>query len=135
MSRGNMLTIKNGDKIIAMEEFQGWLQEQLDLHNWTASDLAERAGVGPSTITRILTGERKAGPDVCTKIAQALSEDPDKVFRLAGILPEKGSNEASGRNEFEEELLYWNRQLPEDQQEFILETVKGLAVRHAAKKR
>lgn len=126
-----MLTLKNDTKIGIMEEFSGWLQEQLNLRNWNASDLAKRAGVGPSTITRILTGERGAGQDVCTKIAQVLGEDPDKVFRLAGILPEKGSDKGNGRSDFEEELLYWTRQLPESRQEAILEIVKGMVATRA----
>lgn len=125
-----MLTFENDTKIGTMNEFQEWLQEQLNLRNWTASKLAAQAGVGPSTITRILTGERGAGKDVCAKIAQVLGEDPDKVFRLAGLLPEKGTDGA-GRSKFQEELLYWIGQLPESRQEAVLDIVKGMVATRA----
>lgn len=112
----------------AVTDLPGWLQGELNLRNWTAADLAERAGVYHSTISRILKGERKAGADACRAIAVALGEEPDKVFRLAGLLPEekKGPGKLS---EFQEELLRWTDELDEASQRMVLEIVKGLVSR------
>lgn len=134
-----MLTLKNSVKIESMdtkvvngkaesvEGFPVWLQEQMDLRNWNAADLARRAGVYHSTISRILKGEREAGIDACRAIATALREEPDKVLRLAGLLPEEKGERVLGG--FQEELLGLTDQLDEASQRMVLEVVKGLVSR------
>lgn len=123
-----MLTFEKDTKIRVMNEFQEWLQEQLNLRNWSASDLATRAGVGPSTITRILTGERGAGADVCTKIALALGVEEDEVFRIAGLLPRKKES-LNGLSDLQKEMLGLMNQLDETGQRMAVEVVKGLVSR------
>lgn len=76
-----------------MEEFAHWLEYELKKRGWSPSELARRSRLGNSTITRILNRTRNAGPDVCTAIAQALGEPPEKIFRLAGILPPAASED------------------------------------------
>ena len=38
-------------------------------------------------VSRIISGERKAGPTACVVIARALGLPPEEVFRIAGLLP------------------------------------------------
>jgi len=103
-----------------MEEFITWLEEELNRRDWQPADLARKANLGNSTITRILGETRKAGPEVCVAIAQALGEPPEKVFRLAGLLP-PSPEPANG----EDQLLIAFRQLPSQQQRFLLDMLRG----------
>lgn len=50
----------------------------------TAADLARRIGVGNSTVTMWLRGERVPAPASCRKIAEALDLSDDVVLVAAG---------------------------------------------------
>lgn len=116
----------NGE--VKVSDLARWLQEQLNLRGWTTADLVKRTGLYHSTISRILKGEREAGPDTCLALAKALDEQPDKIFRLAGLLPEE--NEDSGQmNKIQEEIVSLTGQLDETGQRMVLEIVKGLVSR------
>jgi transcriptional regulator with XRE-family HTH domain len=131
--------LKSGEdiKMIGMAEgvtsitFTDWLKEEMDKRQWKPSDLAERAGVTDAALSRILTkGDRQPGPELCKKIAKALGEPAEKVFRLAGLLP--GEEERSdGVSGFEMAFLGWLRQLPDSRQEAVLEVVKGMVISRA----
>jgi transcriptional regulator with XRE-family HTH domain len=98
-----------------METFNMWLNNELKKRDWLAADLARKAKLGKSTITRILNGGRDAGPEVCVAIAEALGEPPEKVFRLAGLLPELSQEDATLR-----ELMEYARTLTRDQRKVVL---------------
>ena len=70
-----------------MSGFAKWLESELDRREWRQSDLAHRAGLTNATISRVLNGSRRAGPDVCIALADALDMPPEHLFRLAGLLP------------------------------------------------
>lgn len=111
--------------------FSDWLREEMDKRQWKPSDLANRAGVTDAALSRILAaGDRQPGPELCTKIAKAFGEPAEKVFRLAGLLPEK-EGIPEGISEFEEGLLGWLRQLPQSRQEAVLEVIKGMVIARA----
>lgn len=109
-----------------VEELITWLEEQLRQREWQPSDLARRARLGNSTVQRIMAGTRRAGKDVCQKIAVALGEPPEKVYRLAGLLPAIPPETA-----IEEEMASEFRSLPKQQQQFILDAMRGLRGRVA----
>lgn len=67
--------------------FQEWLEEKLREMGWKPADLARAANIRYATLSRILNGQRNAGPDVCLAVARALKVPPEKVFRRAGLLP------------------------------------------------
>ena len=71
-----------------MEKFIPWLLEELHKRSWRPADLAHRAGLSTGSLSNVLSGNRRAGPDICNAVARALDEPPEKVFRLAGLLPE-----------------------------------------------
>jgi transcriptional regulator with XRE-family HTH domain len=74
-------------KIITMEALVIWIYEELDKRDWRPADLARKAGLSTGSLSNILKGNRKAGPEVCRAMAEALGEPPEKLFRLAGLLP------------------------------------------------
>lgn len=73
---------------MAENPFAEWLKGELAAREWNQADLVRHVDVTSAAISRILSGERNAGPDVCNAIAQALQLPADLVFRKAGILPE-----------------------------------------------
>ncbi|MBE7549463.1 MAG: helix-turn-helix transcriptional regulator [Anaerolineales bacterium] len=64
-----------------------WLKKQLEQRHWSHNELARRADLSQAAISSVLKDKRNAGADFCIKIAHALGESPEKVLRLAGILP------------------------------------------------
>jgi transcriptional regulator with XRE-family HTH domain len=79
--------------MLSMEKFVVWVIEELDKRNWRPADLAHKAGVSTGSLSNVLSGKRKAGPDICRAIAQAFGAPPEQVFRLAGLLPELPAQE------------------------------------------
>ena len=77
------------------DKLRAWLSEELEQRGWTHSELGRRAGVSQAAISNILSGNREAGADFCVKIAQALNEAPEKVLRLAEILPPASDDDPS----------------------------------------
>lgn len=67
-------------------DFVQWLNNAMGERGWSQSELARRAGIDQSTISRVLAGQG-AGSEFCIGIARALGELPERVLRLAGILP------------------------------------------------
>lgn len=71
--------------------FGSWLQNQITERNWDQSELARRATmagyrISSTQISRIVSGDRKAGPDACISIAHALGIPREEVFRARGWL-------------------------------------------------
>ena len=69
------------------DELKVWLTEELKKRGWSHSELARRAGISQFAVSSTLAGTRNAGADFCLKVALALDELPEKVFRMAGLLP------------------------------------------------
>lgn len=68
-------------------KFNDWINEELAKRNWRQADLARAAGMDTATLNRILSMERRAGPESCQAIAHAFNLPPEEVFRRAGLLP------------------------------------------------
>lgn len=99
-------------------EFAEWLSQELRSRYWTPATLANEAGTYPATITRILSGERNPGPDVCVAIANALNYPPELVFRKAGILPNTPHREPS--SETREMMALFDQLSDADQEGFLI---------------
>jgi transcriptional regulator with XRE-family HTH domain len=68
--------------------FADWLTEQLHKWKMTQKDLADKAGVGKSSINKIARRMVvRPDPRTYVAIAKALGVSPISVFRIAGILP------------------------------------------------
>lgn len=107
-------------KLCLMEELARWLEIELNKRSWSPSDLARQASLGNSTVTRILNGTRKAGPEVCVAMAKALGEPAEKVFRIAGLLPPLPASNDPLLQEINELL----QNLPPEERQEVLAYVK-----------
>ncbi|MCB0210746.1 MAG: XRE family transcriptional regulator [Anaerolineae bacterium] len=96
-----------------------YLTDELEQRGWSHSELARRAGVAQVTVSLVIAGKRNPGCDFCIKIAQALGESPEKLLRLADILPP-----ALGDNATVQEIMDTLKQLPEQEQEEVLKYAK-----------
>ena len=99
-----------------MDKFKPWLLQELKNRSWRRVDFAHRAGLSMASLSDVLNGIYRPGPDMCKAIAQALGEPPEKLFRLAGLLPPLP--------EAEDELLYelletFQRLTPEKRREAL----------------
>ena len=68
-------------------ELAEWLNRELNERGWSQGELARRANISGGTLSMVMNQQRGAGPDLCSAIAAALRVPPEKIFRLAGLLP------------------------------------------------
>ena len=102
------------------QEFTRWLEEEMRKRGWQPSDLANAAKMYSSTLSRILNQERKASPETCVAIANALNLPAEEVFRRAGLLPERPVYDIRERR-----ALFLFSRLPESIQQYILTTMEA----------
>ena len=69
--------------------FADWLLEEMNIRGWSQADLARKSGLTTAGISRLISGNRKAGPKTVMAIAKGLKLPAEYVFIKAGILPEK----------------------------------------------
>ncbi len=50
-------------------------------------ELSRRAGISHTQIADVVNSRANPGADFCIAVARALGEQPEKMLRLAGILP------------------------------------------------
>ena len=67
-------------------DFVVWLDTQLSERNWSDHQLARKAGISHSVISKARRGISPKW-DACAAIASALDLPPEVVFREAGLLP------------------------------------------------
>lgn len=100
-----------------MEKFTVWIVEELNKRDWNPADLAKKARMSTGALSNIMNGKRKPGPEICRAIASALSEPPEHVFRMAGLLPPlPASNDGPTLNELVEIM----KRLPDGEREQVL---------------
>ena len=69
-----------------MMSFGDWLQKEIEKRKWSQTELARRTGIAQGQISKIITGNRNAGPEICIEIAQALGISREEIFRVRGWL-------------------------------------------------
>lgn len=72
-----------------MTDFVRWVLEEMERRGWRQAELARRANISASHISRMLSGEAQIGIDAAQGIAQAFGMTLEDILRLAGILPVK----------------------------------------------
>ena len=72
---------------MSSEAFRKWLTEELDRRKWSHGELSRQSGISRPYISQVLSGDAHASVAFCYKIASTLGEAPEKLLRLAGILP------------------------------------------------
>lgn len=103
--------------------FKNWLETELSKRNWTAAELAKRADLSASTLSRILDDDKDDYPvtaEAAKRIAIGLGEPLEKVFTLAGLLPEyPGENDPMVH-----EITHLVKQLPDNERKAVLDFTK-----------
>lgn len=95
------------------ERFIFWIDEHLERLGWSDRQLALRAGIAPSVISKARSGLRPIGWEACLAIANALNLPPELVLQKAGHLPPTDQADIS-------ELAHLFQQLgPEDRQRVL----------------
>jgi transcriptional regulator with XRE-family HTH domain len=74
-------------------DFGKWLEQEMEKREWNASILARKSGIDAGNLSRVITGVRNAGPDMCQAIAKGLGYPVDTVYRQAGLLPQAANGE------------------------------------------
>lgn len=97
-----------------------WIIQEIEERNWSIRELARRAELSHATINAVLAEKSQPGPDFCTGVARALRVPPERVFRLAGLLPQKPEETA-----IISEFVYLLNQLPTEEQEELLLVAKA----------
>lgn len=108
------------------KNFVSWLIQELEKRGWSNSELARRADVVPSTISMVISEQKRPGLELCLGIAHAFGEQPEKVLRLAGLLPSLPPAVVEER-----EALAILRTLPAATRSTVMQMLRGLAGRAA----
>lgn len=98
------------------DELKVWLTQELDRRKWSQRELARQADISQAFVNRVLSGDASPSVNFCNKVAQALGEAPEKVLRLAGILP----TSPASQNNILQELIELANSLPVADQEELL---------------
>jgi len=80
-----------------------WLVNQLKEKGWTHRELGRRAGVSGAAVSRVISGDQNPGWDFCAAMAKVFGEKPEKMFRLAGLLP--GPSDSTKEEPSQEDML------------------------------
>lgn len=72
-----------------MNPFAGYLLTQRNTRQVSVSELAERAGVSASAISRLESGDLEPSKDLALRLAKALESTEDDWLLAAGFLPEE----------------------------------------------
>lgn len=102
------------------DDLKAWISQEVEQRGWSYRELARRAGVSHTLISRTLSGDMAPSADFCIKVANTINESPEKLLRLAGILP---TSPASDDSAFQE-IMELVRSLPPEDQKEILEYVR-----------
>jgi transcriptional regulator with XRE-family HTH domain len=104
-----------------MNTFPGWLLGELKRQGISQSDLARLAGISTGSVSDIVSGRRKVGPDLAKAIAVGLKLPVEQVYRAAGILPPEKAND-----EQVEEILHLSRDLSKEDRRTVIEFIRML---------
>lgn len=102
------------------DQFRQWLTSEMDKRRFSQRALARAIGISHPFISRVLSGENQPSVDFCIKVAQTFDEAPEKLLRMAGILPTWPASEDATL----QELIELARSLPPEDQKEILEYVR-----------
>jgi transcriptional regulator with XRE-family HTH domain len=94
--------------------FVAWLETELAQRRWSYNQLARRAGISHSMLSRVRAGAIPSW-SACHAIAGAFDLPPEQVFRQAGLLEPIPNEQA----EYEELRRLLSQLSAEDRQELL----------------
>src|SRR5262245_30019873 len=86
--------------------FRDWLLIEMGKRSWSQSDLARSAELNRAVINKLLNGQCTPRPETLEAIAQAFNIPTERIFRVAGLLPDIPEQES-----YIEEVMFHLRQL------------------------
>lgn len=75
------------------DKLADYLVAELEERGWSARELARRSGLSPQAVVNAMNGSIRPTAKTALAIAKALGEAPEKIFRLAGLLPNFAADE------------------------------------------
>lgn len=108
-------------KLFSVNDFVAWMEEARIRRGWTQAELARRAGVSQAAISRVMSGTRGVGVELCRSIADALGVPEKEALRAAGLLKDD-AEPAPGQDE----MAYIYAHLPPEQQEHLRDYARFL---------
>lgn len=100
------------------EKLIEWIEEEVDTRGWNFSELSRRSELSPGTISDVLSGRTQPGLRFCNGIASALGAPPERVFRMAGLLPPIIIGSETEKRQ-QECMEYFQYLPPEDQERLV----------------
>lgn len=101
-----------------VNDFIAWLEKELNERSWSDNQLAKRAGISHSVISKARSGLMPKW-DACEAIAGALQLPVELVFRKAGLLAPRPDDDVSL-----EEWNYLLARLPQPEREELLQIAR-----------
>jgi transcriptional regulator with XRE-family HTH domain len=89
-----------------------YILEYLDRQNLSQAELARRADISPSQLSKILNRTSAPGREACEGLAHALKLPPDQVMQMAGLLPKRDA-----RSTLIDRIVHLVEQMPPEEQE------------------
>lgn len=105
-----------------MNPIVAWLRAELDRRRWSNNELARQAGLSPAGVSQVMNGQQNPGVDFCRGVAKAFNEPPERVFRLAGLLPLRPE-----RDQVANEFLFYFDQMTPQARKHVRTIVRALA--------
>lgn len=102
------------------DEFIAWIQHELQVRGWDQAELSRRGGLSRSQISKMLSGERLAGPNTCRALARAFHIPVEEVLRRSGNLP-KSQRGPEGADE----LLFHYQNMGEEARQYLLKIARA----------
>ena len=103
-------------------DFSDHLLNILNLLNLSQVELAKKARLDKSIISRLINRERKPTPETLISISKAINYPPEEVFRWAGLLPPEKE-----KDHLTEEAEFLLSQLTEPQRKQAVKFIRFLA--------
>ncbi len=101
-----------------------WLNQEISRRGWDTLDLARQAGLSPTVVQNILSGQETADFEFCYGVALALDKQPARIFNMAGLLSDAGlklANELARSSALSVETIRRAaRQLPVEERRLIV---------------
>jgi len=110
---------------VMSEAFRFWLSQELDRRDWSHRELARQMETSQSYVSRVIKGENPPSVNFCHRVAKVLDESPEKLLRLAGIIPPAAPVQPSDDSTLQE-VVELARSLPPDDRQQLLDYVRFL---------
>ena len=106
------------------QKFKEWLMKEMDKREWSQADLARYADLNRAVINKLLNGHSATPrPATLEAIARAFKVPVEKVYRVAGLLPEVPENEGV----IEEALHHLSQIQDPKRKSAVISVIKALA--------